>query len=571
MPSSYGRAIAAAVFLFALTVSPYAHADTNVTPIGDPYTDTLQLWSNIIATVEALANDLAISLTSNQSQTASTNGQHLPSPTAQSAAAALATPSNSDSATPTANQKPSATSSEPATNATSDQTTNSSNVKSAYSEPSGSQNVATAILSDPPTEFNATASNFITQDELTAQLQQLSNALTAKFSAPTASFVPQYVAAGGNNENPFAATNAINNLSNVTITNANLTASEIPALNYLSLGGGSVSGLSTFSSGVLSLASSTVGDGTQAGGLTISGGATTTGNAYFAGNIGIGTENPQSRLDIEFNGGGGIFLESFRNSALGGSIELLHARGTQSAPTSLNVGDQGGNLYLDGIDSNNTDQILGDIYSSYNGNIGSKAFGSLNFGVDSTPDDEMIIAGSPTASPAISMFYGSVTNNAISPTLEVNGRVGVGTTTPWAALSVAPGGSANLPAATTTPQFVVWESGSSTPAFIVSGTNNNGNVGVGTTTPSGNLVINGTTGQNLLQIATSTNQGILTVNQNGYVGIGNTAPQAILDIDSNHDFQFLPAYTYDTAGGSMAGSSYGAISTKYGGLYMGYR
>jgi hypothetical protein len=39
------------------------------------------------------------------------------------------------------------------------------------------------------------------------------------------------------------------------------------------------------------LASTTIGNGTQIGGLTISGGATTTGNAYFAGGLGVGVLN----------------------------------------------------------------------------------------------------------------------------------------------------------------------------------------------------------------------------------------------------------------------------------------
>jgi hypothetical protein len=56
--------------------------------------------------------------------------------------------------------------------------------------------------------------------------------------------------------------------------------------------------LQTFQSALVSQASSTIGNGTQAGGLTISGGATTTGNAYFAGNVGIGTSNPTSQLTI---------------------------------------------------------------------------------------------------------------------------------------------------------------------------------------------------------------------------------------------------------------------------------
>jgi len=45
------------------------------------------------------------------------------------------------------------------------------------------------------------------------------------------------------------------------------------------------SGLATFNSGLLSLASTTIGNGVQTGGLTINGGATTTGNAYFGGNV----------------------------------------------------------------------------------------------------------------------------------------------------------------------------------------------------------------------------------------------------------------------------------------------
>ena len=62
-------------------------------------------------------------------------------------------------------------------------------------------------------------------------------ALRARRIGQAASFhiqsrsAPQNIAAGGNNLGPYAAS-AINSLSNVTITNANLTASEIPALNY---------------------------------------------------------------------------------------------------------------------------------------------------------------------------------------------------------------------------------------------------------------------------------------------------------------------------------------------------
>lgn len=53
--------------------------------------------------------------------------------------------------------------------------------------------------------------------------------------------------------------------------------------------------------GFAATASSTIGNGTQAGGLTINGGATTTGDAYFGGKVGIGTLNPTDALDVKGN------------------------------------------------------------------------------------------------------------------------------------------------------------------------------------------------------------------------------------------------------------------------------
>lgn len=79
-----------------------------------------------------------------------------------------------------------------------------------------------------------------------------------------------------------------------------------------------------------------------------------------------------------------------------------------------------------------------------------------------------------------------------------------------------------------------------------------GNVAVGTTTPSANLVINGTTGQNLFQIATSTNQGIFTVNKNGNVGIGTGSPIGNIDIfggSGNSQLEFSNSTTGNGSGG----------------------
>ena len=58
------------------------------------------------------------------------------------------------------------------------------------------------------------------------------------------------------------------------------------------------------------------------------------------------------------------------------------------------------------------------------------------------------------------------------------------------------------------------------------------NVGIGTTSPGANLTINGTTGQNLFQIATSTNQNILSINENGQLLVGTSTAEgaAVLSV-----------------------------------------
>ena len=63
----------------------------------------------------------------------------------------------------------------------------------------------------------------------------------------------------------------------------------------------STSTLIGFTQGIYSLASSTIGDGTQTGGLTISGGATTTGNTYVTGSVAIGAQ-PTAGSVLTVNG-----------------------------------------------------------------------------------------------------------------------------------------------------------------------------------------------------------------------------------------------------------------------------
>ena len=233
--------ILAAILAAAFFLAPVAHAETGPMPIGDPYTDTLQLWSSIASSIEFIGQDAvsaAGQLTTAMQQLASTviaphpqqTTNRPPAPPQASAAeqsaslaAAVASFEGTSNAPASSTKTELATSSETTLDATPDQAPNSQNVTFAINQPSTNQPV------EP--EPTASASNFVTQDQLTTQLQQLSNSLASKINSAQFLTVPAW-----------APSQAINNLSNVTITDANLTASEIPALDYLPLSGGTLTG-----------------------------------------------------------------------------------------------------------------------------------------------------------------------------------------------------------------------------------------------------------------------------------------------------------------------------------------
>ena len=67
--------------------------------------------------------------------------------------------------------------------------------------------------------------------------------------------------------------------------------------------------------------------------------------------------------------------------------------------------------------------------------------------------------------------------------LDVNERVGISTTTPWGKFSVEMD--------TANPSFVIANQGSTTPAFYIGGINQNGHIGIGTTSPAKALSVVG--------------------------------------------------------------------------------
>jgi hypothetical protein len=92
--------------------------------------------------------------------------------------------------------------------------------------------------------------------------------------------------------------------------------------------------------GFRSNASSTIGDGTGAGGLTIAGNSTTTGNAYVNGTLGIGTTTPSAKLSVTGSGTGNIF--AFASSTQSNLLSLT-ARGVLTFGSTTNS-----DIYING-------------------------------------------------------------------------------------------------------------------------------------------------------------------------------------------------------------------------------
>jgi hypothetical protein len=104
------------------------------------------------------------------------------------------------------------------------------------------------------------------------------------------------------------------------------------------------------------------------------------------------------------------------------------------------------------------------------------------------------------------------------------GLIGIGTSSPWGKLSIEMG--------TFNPAFVVSNTGSSTPSFIVTGVNQNGAIGIATTSPykSAALAIglSSTTPGLVIGVNGSTTPALIvsSANGNGTVGIASSTPNA---------------------------------------------
>lgn len=314
--------------------------------------------------------------------------------------------------------------------------------------------------------------------------------------------------------------------SGTVSTSSAETATNIPWWTSTSgtpaqLSGGS-SSFQWLNPGLLDLASTTIGNGTQTGGLTVSGGATTTGSAYFATKVQINSTTTNDTVDI------------------GGAFPYVRVMDTSNTADSATVG-----VY--------NNQGNGGFFRAYGTTFSVPSLANTAaFGPDGLTTQIVVFSNSGAASGGtgtISLRGGGYTSAAEDLLLDKGGsyfthnNVGIGTTTPWGFLSIAAQASGSQ-----NPLFVVASStpSATTTAFIINASNN---VGIGTANPLALLQVSGNAGS--LYVGDSTNaNSYVNFNGRAFVGLDANNNRVALQGVSTKGVEFIVNQnTFGAAGG----------------------
>lgn len=305
-----------------------------------------------------------------------------------------------------------------------------------------------------------------------------------------------------------------------------------------------------FTNGIYALASSTIGNGNQNGGLTILGRATTTGQAYFGSNVGIGTTSPYAQLTVAPNNASGNPITLFAIAS--STISLTTTLFSVSNVGKVTLGDATGNVTIAPTDPTN----LYSITASGNLNIGFNSGGALTF-----------LQG------AANRF-----------TVAANGEVGIGTSSPTAGNLVVAGSSIDLEG--NNPAYRLYSTGAHLTAWTlqVLDANNDfriidggsdyfhitegGNVGIGTSTPYNRLTLWGpdtassTLSFNIVNNASTT---VFAVFDGGNAQLSGTLTQSS-DARLKTNIQSLDASTSLAAINSLTPVAYDWLDPNKGGV-----
>jgi hypothetical protein len=205
----------------------------------------------------------------------------------------------------------------------------------------------------------------------------------------------------------------------------------------------STSTLIGFTSGIYATASSTIGGGTQAGGLTIWGGATTTGNVYIAGStLAIGTTSPFVSGIVSQSGSfyapgagttGYLFSNSTNTGLINASVSDLRLR-TGGTDQIRMAGNSVSAINLL-VGSTNLTRGASTIFATMFGNNGlgsTSAMAKLSVHAAGTDTNQYLFAiGSSTQTATTTLFTVDNQGNGYYA-----GNVGIGTSSPETTLTV---------------------------------------------------------------------------------------------------------------------------------------
>ncbi len=310
---------------------------------------------------------------------------------------------------------------------------------------------------------------------------------------------------------------------------------------YAGTGGGYIENVS----GNLNLAASS-----GSGAITFLRNAGSIENARFdgSGNLGIGSTSPYARLGVSgFSSGAGIVADAL-SGFTGNLFDLKVASSTKfsvneagTITTALGSGLVKSTIGVLGLATAGTDYVAGGAGAatttvSCSGGTsctGFVAFASSPITISSTAglssyDAWTHPATGQSATTSLMLFNGAASSTQLSATqaffggsatstFTSAGFLGVGSSSPWAQLSVNP-----MSANGTAPAFVIGSSSATT--FIVT---NGGNIGIGTASPISPLDVLQTNGTYGLTIR-DTSTGVGTVRGIGFYRATNTAAAAIV-------------------------------------------
>ena len=364
----------------------------------------------------------------------------------------------------------------------------------------------TTIVEKPTTVVqnvtNAVTYAGVSESFLNAKLQQLENAIRSDLFTITAAPTPSRPSATGGLQNQIILSQKIDQLSGVAISGGTITGATLSDVAASGSFSGTFSGELTSSSSTIStltVSNLTTGTTTVTGPFSVSGGS---GLTIIDGNLGIGTTSPYAPLSVVGEAVASYFTAT-STTATSTFFGKVLAAFTPSVPHTFgawapDVADSGAYdaaFYVNPLSS------IGD------GNLIAAAVnGSVKFLVDAEGDvytRSLVATGgvtlSTTTATAFTVQDNTTLGDSLTDVTTINGQLivngsttiamvagnfGVGTSSPWARISASnlAGDSRPLLALSTS------TASATSTAFLV---NANGKVGIGTTSPSQQLSVEG--------------------------------------------------------------------------------